>query len=287
MKKPRRLITMLLAAAAFLSVTSAGADTLQQIEESGVIRLGFRESEPPMSFLDENQKPIGYSIDLCERIVDEVRDKLGKPEIAIEFVPVTASSRFEAIENNTIDLLCGATTKTLPRAERVDFTQLTFVTGAALLSKEGVNVSALADLKDRKVAVVTDTTTIDALRNALADAGSNAEVVPVASAAEGLEAVLKDEVAAFSSDQVVLIGMVLTHTGEDKFAITNQTFSFEPFALALRRNDSDFRLVADRALSQLNRSGQITPIYQRWFGHFAKEVPNLVKAMYILNSTPE
>jgi glutamate/aspartate transport system substrate-binding protein len=268
-------------------MSTAGAGTLQQIEESGVIRLGFRENVPPMSFLDENQNPIGYSIDLCERIVDEVRTALGKPEIAVEFVPVDSSNRFEAIENNTIDLLCGATTKTLSRAERVDFTQLTFVTGGALLSKEGVNVSALADLQDRKVAVVENTTTIDALKGALAVAGNNAEIVPVASATEGLQAVLKDEVAAYSADQVVLIGIVLTHAGEEKFAITNQTFSFEPFALALRRNDSDFRLLADRALSQLNRSGEITPIYQRWFGHFAKEVPNLVKAMYILNSTPE
>jgi ABC-type amino acid transport substrate-binding protein len=270
-----------------LSVSAADPGTLQRIDESGVIRLGFRESEPPMSFLDEHKKPVGYSIDLCEHIVSEVRAKLGKPDIAVEFVPVTATDRFEAIEKNTIDLLCGATTKTLSRAERVDFTQLTFVTGAALLSKESVNIGGIEALKDQKVAVVEGTTTIDALRNALKDASISAEVVPVPSADAGLRAVLAGEVAAFSSDQVVLIGMVLTFAGEEKFAITNQVFSFEPFALALRRNDSDFRLVADRALSQLNRSGQITPIYQHWFGNFAKEVPNLVRAMYILNSTPE
>ncbi len=272
---------------ALVSLSTATAGTLERIEESGVIRLGFRDSEPPMSFLDENQKPIGYSIDLCEHIVSAVRSKIGNPDIEVEYVPVTAADRFEAIENNSIDILCGSTTKTLSRAERVDFTQMTFVTGAALLSKDSVNIADIAALKDQKVAVVENTTTIEALKRALKDADSNAEIVPVASAEAGLSAVIKGDVGAFSADQVVLIGLVLTQAGEENFAITNQVFSFEPFALAIRRNDADFRLLADRVLSGLNRSGQITPIYLRWFGQFSKEVPNLVDAMYILNSTPE
>ena len=116
---------------------------------------------------------------------------------------------------------------------------------------------------------------------------SDAEIIPVASASAGIDALIEGKVDAFSSDQVVLIGLALTHKGPEKFALANDIFSFEPFALAVRRNDSDFRLLADRVLSQLYRSGQIGPIYGKWFGKFTKKVPSLLKAMYMLNSTPE
>jgi len=267
--------------------TLATAGTLEEIAERGTVRLGFRESEPPMSFLDKDQKAIGYSIDLCMRIVNEVKTALDKPEISAEFVPVTATSRFQAIQDGSIDILCGSTTKTLARSELVDFTQLTFVTGTAMLSLEGSPVNSIADIQGKKVAVVKDTTTIEALSKAMKDAVSSAEIVPVATAAEGMKALLSKEVDAYSSDQVVLIGLVLTHSGDEKFVISQELISFEPFALAVRRDDSDFRLVANRVLSQLYRSGQIIPIYKKWFGPFSDEVPDLVEAMYILNAVPE
>lgn len=267
---------------------SAGThSTLEQIQKTGKVRVGYRENEPPMSFLNEEQQPAGYSIDLCTRIINEITGRLSKQDIAVEFVPVTASNRFQALTENQIDILCGSTTKTLSRNELVDFTQLTFVTGASLLSLDTDPVDGISDLQGKKVAVVEDTTTIESLRKALKEAVSDAEVVPVASASAGMDALAKGEVAAFSSDQVVLIGLALTHEGSEKFSIADDVFSFEPFALAIRRNDSEFRLLANRVLSQLNRSGQITPIYRKWFGKFAKKVPTLLEAMYILNSTPE
>lgn len=261
--------------------------TLERIKSTGTVRIGFRESEPPMSFLNEHNKPVGYSIELCTRIVNEVKSTLKNPDITIEYIPVTAADRFKAVADGSIDLLCGATTKTLSRAELVDFTQHTFVTGASLLSLEQKGVDGIADLQGNKVAVVRDTTTIDHLAKALEDAVSDAVIVPVDSAVEGMQALVAGEVDAFASDQVVLIGLALTHKGTEKFAIANDVFSFEPFALAVRRNDSDFRLLADRVLSRLNRSGQITPIYAKWFGKFSKNVPTMLEAMYLLNSTPE
>ena len=261
--------------------------TLEQIKQSEKVRIGYRENEPPMSFLNKDKQPVGYSIELCTRIVNEIKNKLKNPKIAIEFVPVTASNRFEALANNSIDILCGSTTKTISRGELVDFTQLTFVTGASLLSLESVDVQGISDLQGKKVAVVENTTTINSLSTALKEAVSDAEIIPVASASARIHALIKGKVDAFSSDQVVLIGLALTHKGPEKFALANDIFSFEPFALAVRRNDSDFRLLADRALSQLNRSKQIIPIYGKWFGKFTKKVPSLLKAMYMLNSTPE
>ena len=262
-------------------------DTLGQIKQTGKVRIGFRENQPPMSFLDKNGNPAGYSVDLCVRIVNEVKNNLGRDDIAIEYVPVSSTSRFPALADNKIDILCGATTKTISRGERVDFTQLTFVTGASLLSLKENGVGGISALQGKKVAVSKGTTTLDALSAKLKESVSDAKVVPVDSAKAGLQALIKGEVDAFSADQVVLIGLVLTHKGDEKFAIASDIFSFEPFALAVRRNDSDFRLLADRVLSQLNRSGQITPIYSKWFGKFTKKVPPLLQAMYVLNSTPE
>jgi len=277
------LISMLVSG----TVTAGETSTLEQIKNNEEIRIGYREAEPPMSFLNKDKQPIGYSIELCLHIVNEVKSMLKNPNIATRYVPITASNRFEALANNSIDILCGATTKTLSRSELVDFTQLTFITGAALLSLKSTEVKGIADLKGKKVAVVKDTTTIDIVQKILRKKANDAKIVPVDSAAEGMDLVIKGEVAAFSSDQIVLIGLVVTHMDPKQFAVTDEVFSFEPFALAVRRNDADFRLVADRVLSRLSRSGEIKKVYKQWFGKYITEVPDLLEAMYILNTTPE
>ena len=285
-----RFLLVLLATAVMFAQPLAAAeqmDTLEQVKKSGKVRVGFRQAQPPMSFLDKDGKPAGYSVDLCVRIVNEVKNTLGRDDIAIEYVPVSSTNRFEALSNNSIDILCGATTKTIARGKLVDFTQLTFVTGASLLSLKDTAVEGISGLQGKKVAVSKGTTTIDALTEKLKESVSDAKVVPVESAQAGMQALISGEVDAFSADQVVLIGLVLTHEGDQKFAIASDIFSYEPFALAVRRNDSDFRLLADTVLAQLNRSGQITPIYSKWFGQFTKKVPPLLQAMYVLNSTPE
>lgn len=285
----RFLLVLLASAVMFAQPLSAAEqmDTLEQVKNSGKVRIGFRKAQPPMSFLDKDGKPAGYSVDLCVRIVNEVKNTLGRDDITIEYVPVSSTNRFEALSNNTIDILCGATTKTIARGKLVDFTQLTFVTGASLLSLKETAVEGIAGLQGKKVAVSKGTTTIDALTEKLKESVSDAKVVPVDSAQAGMQALISGKVDAFSADQVVLIGLVLTHEGDQQFAIASDIFSYEPFALAVRRNDSDFRLLADTVLAQLNRSGQITPIYSKWFGQFTKKVPPLLQAMYVLNSTPE
>jgi ABC-type amino acid transport substrate-binding protein len=261
--------------------------TLKRIDETGRINMGFRESEPPMSFQDQDGNPVGYSIDLCDHIAAAVKQKLGRSDIAVNYVPVTAESRFTAIESASIDILCGATTKTLSRSERIGFTQLTFVTGASLLSLEAAKVSNLSGLKGKRVAVVTNTTTIEALKGALNTMLVDSEVVPVPSALEGMALLDKGEVDAFSSDQVVLIGQVLARNSGKQYFLSQELFSFEPFALAVARGDVDFQLVADRALSQLNRSGQILKIYRKWFARFAEKPTMALKALYQLNAIPE
>jgi ABC-type amino acid transport substrate-binding protein len=272
-----------------ISGTGLAADisTLEQIKKSGEIRIGYRETEPPMSFLNKDKQPVGYSIELCLHIANEVKSTLQNPNIATKYLPVNASNRFDALRDNSIDILCGSTTKTLSRSELVDFTQLTFITGAAFLSLNSAKVEKFSDLKGKKVAVVKDTTTKNALEKNLRKKGSDAKIIVVDSAAEGVDLVVKGEVAAFSADQIVLIGLVVTHKDKKQFAVSDKVFSFEPFALAIRLNDSEFRLLADRTLARLNRSGNITKVFKQWFGKYITEVPALLEAMYILNATPE
>jgi len=235
--------------------------TLKRINDSGEINLGYRKDQTPMSFDRVSNKPAGYSVELCNRIAAAVKQKLGRSDIKINYVPVTAESRFDAIQSGKIDILCGATTKTLSRSEIVGFTQLTFVTGGALLSRKDAVVENVKGLEGKRVAVVSNTTTIGSLNGAVGGLGIDVEIVPVGSTNEGMVMLEQGQIDAFAADQVVLIGQVISRGGRKLYTLSSELFSFEPFALAVPRGDADFQLVANRVLSQLNRSGEIVGIY--------------------------
>jgi glutamate/aspartate transport system substrate-binding protein len=268
--------------------TAAGlSGTLKKINDRGQINLGYRISTAPMSFQDPDGKPVGYSIDLCQAVVAAVKKKLGKPSLKVKYVAVTSKDRFKAITSGKTDILCGATTKTLKRSERVGFSQLTFVTGGSLLSIRGNEVAGVKSASGKKVAVVSNTTTIEALKAAAKKNASDIKIVSVTSAKEGMEMLDNGDVDAFSADQVVLIGQVISRNNTKEYALSKQLFSIEPFALALPRGDADFRLVADRALSDVFRTGQIKEIYARWFGRFGQKPAPALLSLYHLNATPE
>ena len=260
--------------------------TLQQIKKSGQIKIGYRVSEPPMSFLDKDGNPTGYSIDLCKSIVTEVENKIGA-DVKVEYVPVTAEGRFKALGDNKIDILCGSTTKTLSRSELVDFTQLTFVTGASLMTLKDNKDFDSSGLDGKKIGVVKATTTAVELKKLFQDTSIDTEVVLFNSAKEGIDALRKKKIDAFSSDQIVLIGIASKAHDPMSFVIHPNVYSFEPFALAVRRNDADFRLVADRVISDLYRSKKILEIYDKWIGKFTRQRLPIFDAMIKLNATPE
>jgi ABC-type amino acid transport substrate-binding protein len=260
--------------------------TLQQIKKTGQIRIGYRVSEPPMSFLDKDGNPTGYSIDICKGIVAKVENQIGT-DVKVEYVPVTADGRFKALGDNKIDILCGSTTKTLSRSELVDFTQLTFVTGASLMTLKDNKANDSDGFDGMKIGVVKATTTAVELKKLFQDTSIDAEVVLFNSAKEGIDALRKKKIDAFSSDQVILIGLALKEHDSMNFEIKSEVFSFEPFALAVRRNDADFRLVADRVISELYRSGKILEIYDKWIGKFTRKRLPIFDAMIKLNATPE
>lgn len=258
--------------------------TLKQINQTGKIKIGYRKDLPPMSFENEVGKPVGYSIDLCTQVVKKVENTLGR-EITLEFVPVTTQNRFDALTAGKIDILCGATTRTISRGKVVDFSQLTFVTGASFITLAKTDNSK--GFNGKKIGVTADSTTAAALKTLLEETGVEAEVVLTKSSEEGFRALNKKKIDAFASDQVVLIGLAIASGQPKSYHVSPNLFSYEPLALALRRNDADFRLEADSVITGLYRSEKILEIYDKWFGLFAKQRSSAFQALTKINAIPE
>jgi glutamate/aspartate transport system substrate-binding protein len=285
---PRPSVKALLALLALCGVPGiVVAGTLDQIKKSGEIRVGYRTDAPPLSFNDNSGQAAGYSVELCQRIAAAVKDHLKLKDLKTTLVPLTSGDRIDAIINNRADIECGATTMTLSRAEKVDFTLMTFVTGGGLLALANSGVDSLASLAGKSVAVVTGTTSQTALQKYLQKNLIDAKVVVVADRSEGMKQLQAKKVDAFASDQVVLIGEILSAPDPRAYALGADLFSFEPYGLVVRRNDADFRLVANRAIAQLYRSGQIEELFNRWFGQVGVRPTPVVKAMYLLEALPE
>ena len=265
----------------------AAAGTLDQIKKSGEIRIGYRTDAPPLAFNDSSGQAAGYSVDFCKRIATAVKEELKLADLKVTFVPLTSSDRLDAIVNNKADIECGATTVTLSRAEKVDFTLMTFITGGSLLSLAGSGVNALTDVTGKSVAVIAGTTSEVALRNALTKNLVDAKVVAVPGRDDAMKQLEAGQVVAFASDQIVLIGQIMQSADPKKYSLARELFSYEPYAFVVRRDDSAFRLVANRAIAQVYRTGQIEQLYGRWFGQAGIKPSPVLTAMYALQALPE
>ena len=282
-------ITLALALVWLVPASASAQDlqgTLKKIKDSGTIVMGYREQSLPFAFRGDDGKPTGYSVDLCQRIATGIQQQLKLAKLDVKWVPVTPENRITSVVNGTIDLECGSTTASLSRQEQVDFSNMTFIDGGSLLVKLGANMSTLQDLSGKKIGVVPSTTTDGAIRAVLQKALVNAEIVPVTDHRGGLAALESGSIDAYASDRVILIGLAATAKDPGQFAIAEQYLSYEPYAFMLRRGDAPFRLAVNRVLASLYRSGEIIPIYARWFGKLGQPSKILV-AMYALYALPE
>jgi len=283
---PALLFALVLATIAAPAAAQEARPTLDKIKATGAIAIGYRETSIPFSFVDKEKKPAGYSIDLCLRVAASIQRRLGLKELPVTWVPVTPSSRVPELVRGSIDLECGSTTITFTRMEQVDFSFLTFVDGGSLLATSASKVSGVGDFGGKRVAVIPGTTTERALAAAMQKSLVSARVVEVGDHAEGLAALENGTVDAYASDRVLLAGLTQRAKEPDKLVLGGQLFSYEPYALMIRRGDTAFRVEVNRALASLYRSGEIVPIYEKWFGSFAR-ASALVQALYLLQSLPE
>jgi ABC-type amino acid transport substrate-binding protein len=261
--------------------------TLEKIARSGEFLIGYRTDASPLSYENADGQPSGYSVDMCRRIAAGVKAHLGNKDIEVKFVSVSSEERISAVINGKIDIECGSTTVTLSRQEQVDFTLPTFVTGGSVLSLAESGIKSMSDLSGKTVGVVKGTTTVEQLRNYLQENLIDADVVVVGDRNEGMNRLNRSDIDAFASDQIVLIGQVIEAAFPKQYSLVDETFSYEPYGLVVRRNDADFRLVANKSISQLYRSGQHIQIFNKWIGRIGIRPPPMLVAMYQLNTLPE
>ena len=242
-----------------------------------------------MSFINAEGNPVGYSISLCSSVAAAARDAAGLENIEVEYVPlVSMEDRLGAVENGDVDIECGATTVTLSRRERVDFTLMTFITGSTVLSRRSDGVNSVADLNGKRIAVIAGTTTEDTIREFVAINEFDMNLRMIATHDEGMELLNAGEVDGYASDRAMLLGQVFRGgNSAEQYTMLSSVLSFEPYALVVPRGDSRFRLSADRALASLYRSAAIRRIYDRWFTRFGEPLSPIVEAMYQFQAVGE
>jgi ABC-type amino acid transport substrate-binding protein len=277
------LVLLCLCAAASAAAEPRGV--LKKIKAAKTIALGYSEAAVPFSFINNDSNPQGYSVDLCKRIVEGLQQQLGLDELKIKWVKVDVNTRIPYVMNGRVDIECGSTTHTLARQEKVDFSSMIFVDGGSYISKTRSKLATVKDLAGRKISVIPGTTTEKVLKAALDQAQVTAEIIPVQTHAEGYSALREDKIDAYASDRIILIGLALNGIDAPSYRLSDEMFSYEPYALMMRR-DADFRLAVNRELARIYGSGDIMNLYARWYGPLG-EPSTLLKAMYFLNALPE
>ena len=268
-----------------LAVGVAAAGTLDRIGQEKTIRIAYREDAPPFSYKDKLGEPAGFMVDLCRAVAKKLAEQLNLPSLNAAYVPVTAADRFEAISQQKADILCEPTSVTLSRRAQVDFSIPTFLDGAGLIVRAG-GPKNLRDLAGQKIGVLAGTTTEEALRNTLKEAQINGDVVTAKTHGEGLAMLDEGKISAYFGDRSILLFVIKDSKAPEKLRLADDYLSVEPYALALPRGDSDFRLAIDRALSHIYRSGEIAAVFQRTFGGKA-EPSQILRTLYLISALPD
>jgi glutamate/aspartate transport system substrate-binding protein len=239
--------------------------TLKKIKDTGTITLGYRESSLPFSYLNRRQQPIGYSIDLCREIVEDVSTELDGMEIKITFAPVTPANRLQKVASGEIDLECGSTTGNVQRRKEVAFSPIFFVAGTKLMVPKASSISSYRDLAG-KTAVVTSGTTNEAALRTLSDKQKlGITIITVPDHAQSLETLVSGKAAAFATDDVLLYGFIATAKNARDMKIVGEYLSYDPYGLVFRRDDPAFAAVVERAFARMASERRIAELYNKWF----------------------
>jgi glutamate/aspartate transport system substrate-binding protein len=239
--------------------------TLKKVKDTGALTLGHRESSLPFSYYDDQQKVVGYAMDLCARIVEGVKDNLKLAKLETKLNPVTSATRIPLMANGTIDLECGSTTNNLERQKQVSFTITHFVTANRFVSKKSANLKTVEDLKGKTIVSTSGTTNLKQITEIGAQKGLNLNILAAKDHAEAFLMVETGRAAAFVMDDILLYSLVAGSKAPQDYVISADALSVEPYGIMLRREDAPFKKVVDEAMIATYRSGAINPIYDKWF----------------------
>ncbi len=273
-------------AAAGLAQAQALDGRLKKIADTKTITLAYRTDAAPFSFEDDKKQPIGYTIDICKRVAALIQNQIGAKELAVKWVPVTSQNRFDVVAKGQADLECGASTATLSRMKQVDFSNYVFVDSTGLLALRTSNIRSLADLGGKRIGAVSGTTNERAIERLEQRRKLGIKVTAFKSRDEAWAALEEGKIDAFAGDKLLLLGGSLKAKDPKALNLLPEDLSFEPYAIALPRNDSTMRQAVNAGLTHVYREGEIVSIFNKWFGAFG-EPTGLMRAMFIFGAVPE
>ena len=263
------MLRLLLAVALLLAASGARAQeltgTLKKVKDSKTVTLGYRESSIPFSYVNKVGEPIGYSIDLCNAVVDEVSKELEGVEIAVNYKKVTAETRIPAVKSGEVDLECGSTTANFERKKEVAFSPIFFVAGTKLLVPRSSGIGSYRDLRDKTVVVTAGTTNEAAVRTISDKQHLGINFLVGADHAESFAMLKEGKADAFATDDVLLYGLVATARLGDRYHVVGEYLSYDPYGLMYRKDDPDFAAIVDRTFSRLAQSRELVQRYNKWF----------------------
>jgi ABC-type amino acid transport substrate-binding protein len=272
---PRRCVPAASLAAALVLLTTAAAaqtggseglsPTLANIKRAHAVRLGYRESSPPFSFLDQANRPIGYSLELCEAIVEEIGLEVDDPNLKIEYVKVTSDDRIAAVVQNKIDLECGSTTANAERGRQVAFSPLMFVAGTKLMVPKASTVSGAADLKGKTVVVTKGTTNEQAMHNVDKKFSLGLNIIASPDHEQSYQMLVDGKADAFATDDILLFGLIARHKAQDRFRVTGEYLSYDPYGIMFRKGEPQLTAVVERTFRKLGSNRDLIPLYNKWF----------------------
>jgi glutamate/aspartate transport system substrate-binding protein len=266
MKRTKMAVLMLLLVAVAVPALAQETGTIKKIREANEIVLGVRDSSVPFSYFDEKGQAIGYSVDLCMRVVDRLKREFKMPTLKVRLQPVTSATRIPLIQNGTVDLECGSTVNNLERHKQVDFSLTTFVVNTKFIAKKSSNIKTVADFKGKTVAVTSGTNTMQKITALDQEQKLDLKILNGKDHAESFLLLTTDRAVAFSEDDILLAGLAATSHTPDAFALVSIPGMLgDPYALMLRRDDPEMKTVVDAALREVFASGEEQKIYDKWF----------------------
>jgi glutamate/aspartate transport system substrate-binding protein len=264
----KRIFVLLAALAGGLPLSFqaiAQEGTLKKIKDSGGITIGHRDASVPFSYYDDKQQPVGYSLDLCMKVVDAVKSELKMPNLKVNYQLVTSANRIPLMANGTIDLECGSTTNNLARQEQVAFATTHFVTANRWVAKKSAKIGKLADLKGKTIVSTAGTTNIKQITELNGQQNLGMNIVSANGHAEAFQMVETGRAVAFVMDDILLYSLVAQSRNPGDYAISSEALSVEPYGMMLRKDDAAFKKVVNGAINNLYKSGEINKIYDKWF----------------------
>ncbi len=267
MKKTLTLGLSLVAAFALSQpiLAETRADTLAKVKSSGSITMGIRESSYPLSYLDDKQLPIGYHIDICNRIVDAVKTRLDLKTLKVVHQAVTSQNRIPLVTNGTVDIECGSTTNNAARQNQVAFAPTTFVTNVRMAVKKASGITSLSQLDGKPVSTTTGTTSVQLMRAHEKGKNINFKEVYGKDHADSFLMLETDRAVAFVMDDNLLAGLIVTSKNPADYAIVGETLNIEPIAIMIRKDDPQFQGLVNTVVRDLAKTGELDKLYARWF----------------------